>query len=77
MLMCVVAQVTAYATIRAELPAGCHRTVYICDDGKDPGEDSTVFPMFLRSVCMQAWSHASSAHLPALLRCSAQNLQAH
>lgn len=31
-------QVTAYATIRAELPAGCHRTVYICDDGKDPGK---------------------------------------
>lgn len=30
-------QATAYATIRAELPAGCSRTVYICDDGKDEG----------------------------------------
>lgn len=29
-------QATAYACIRAELPAGCYRTVYICDDGKDP-----------------------------------------
>ena len=38
--MCFVSQVTAYATIRAELPAGCHRTVYICDDGKDPGKDT-------------------------------------
>lgn len=37
--MCIVSQVTAYATIRAELPARCHRTVYVCDDGKDPGED--------------------------------------
>ena len=46
MLMCVVAQVTAYATIRAELPAGCHRTVYICDDGKDPGEDGTFLQCF-------------------------------
>lgn len=30
-------QATAYATIRAELPSGCFRSVYICDDGKDPG----------------------------------------
>lgn len=31
-------QATAYACIRAELPAGCYRTVYICDDGKDEGD---------------------------------------
>lgn len=30
-------QATAYACIRAELPADCYRTVYICDDGKDAG----------------------------------------
>lgn len=34
-------QATAYACIRAELPAGCHRTLYICDDGKDPGAPLT------------------------------------
>lgn len=30
-------QATVNACLNAELPTGCRRTVYICDDGKDPG----------------------------------------
>ena len=30
-------QATVNACIHAELPTGCRRTVYICDDGNDPG----------------------------------------
>ena len=57
--MCCVSQVTAYATIRAELPAGCHRTVYICDDGKDPGEQICnivdVSDQLLEALRCAAW----------------------
>lgn len=29
-------QKTVLAALNATLPAGCARTVYLCDDGKDP-----------------------------------------
>ena len=31
-------QRTVTAALHAHLPQGCRRTVYLCDDGKDPGK---------------------------------------
>ena len=31
-----IVQRTVLAALDADLPAGCERTVYLCDDGKDP-----------------------------------------
>ena len=33
-----IVQRTVLAALGADLPAGCERTVYLCDDGKDPGK---------------------------------------
>jgi hypothetical protein len=33
---------TVGAAITAELPPGCSRVVYLCDDGKDPAKETYI-----------------------------------
>ena len=35
-------QATVGAAITAELPPGCTRVIYVCDDGKDPAKEAYI-----------------------------------
>ena len=41
-----IVQRTVLAALDAELPAGCARTVYLCDDGKVGPSCVLVIPLF-------------------------------
>ena len=58
---------TVMAAYDAELPAGCQRTIYLCDDGKDPkkrkfceglGPEVLPSPMVLRAQALDPTTRA-------------------
>lgn len=51
---------TAQAVLAAHLPPGCRRTVYVCDDGKDPVKRVSDSRCAATSLCLSAHEHRLS-----------------
>ena len=70
-----IVQKTVLAALDADLPAGCGRTVYLCDDGQDPEKRDWAHVRGLLPILHWAEPGDSSlmhARFPAALRASSE-----
>lgn len=59
---------TIMAAYDAQLPEGCHRTIYLCDDGKDPKKRKWVDSLAADVVYVSGRKRLAGKHL-AILPC--------
>ena len=57
---------TIMAAYDAQLPEGCHRTIYLCDDGKDPKKRKWVDSLAADVVYVSGRKRLAGKHLALL-----------
>ena len=60
---------TIMAAYDAQLPEGCHRTIYLCDDGKDPKKRKWVDSLAADVVYVSGRKRLAGKHLAVSCLC--------
>ena len=60
---------TIMAAYDAQLPEGCHRTIYLCDDGKDPKKRKWVDSLAADVVYVSGRKRLAGEHLAVSCLC--------